>query len=242
MSAEVTKPPCYLIVDDSVLSLRWLSQILKGIGPCEIVEAEHGVEAIEKLASAGDRFEAIISDFRMPVMNGLELLKEVRLARTGAAQSVPFFIITGFAERPLAGLALGLDVDAFLARPVKKEALKRHLIRTCAERRRDKTLAEAEAAYGDVDLSLAMAPGAQPAELPKPQASPSDAAATVNGERLMALKNVPEGAHLARDAVNATGAVLLSAGEEITAGLKAVLMSYAEVDKSLAEVWVAHHN
>jgi CheY-like chemotaxis protein len=177
-------------------------------------------------------------------MNGLELLREVRLARSGARQNVPFFIVTGFAERTLAGLALGLDVDAFLARPVKQQALNRHLIRTCSGRRRvEKSPAEAQAAYADVDLT-AVAPSREsrfagdPQVGQLPEAFQSSASVAVLDKRLVALENVPDGAHLARDAVNSAGLVLLKAGEEITVGLKAVLMSYAEIDESLAKVWV----
>jgi len=243
MLTSVSNTPSYLIADDSPLSLKWLSQILQGIGPCKVIEATDGAEAVEKLATVGGEVDAIISDLRMPRMNGLEFLKEVRLSKTGARQNIPFFIVTGFAERELAGLALGLDVDAFLARPVKKQALGRHLTRTSTGRRADKTPAEALAAYADVDLSSAMRSGDSVAAEPQvlqveaPAARESGGVAVLD-ERLVALDGVPEGARLARDAVNSAGSVLLKAGDEITAGLKAVLMSYAEIDESLAKVWV----
>jgi YesN/AraC family two-component response regulator len=236
--------PRYLIADDSPLSLKWLSKILQSMGPCEIVEAGDGLEAVRKLASEGERIDAIISDLRMPNMNGLELLKEVRLAKTSAPQNIPFFIVTGFAERSLAGLALGLDVDAFLARPVKKQALNRHLIRTSGELRAAKSPAEALATYGDVDPTLdalldESLPAAAAATPTAPAATQTNGSVAALDERLAELESVPEGALLARDAVNSAGAVLLRAGETMTGSLKAVLMSYAEIDESLAKVWVA---
>ncbi len=242
MFAGQNRMPSYLIVDNSPLSLRWLARILHNIGPCETLEADDGVAAIEQLATAGKRVDAIISDLRMPRMNGLELLKEVRLARTGAPQNLPFFIVTDFAERSLAGLALGLDVDAFLARPPKMRALTRHLVRTSVERRRLMTAIEAEAAYGNVDLIVRTNdPTLRPREPSLPhEHEPGSAPATVGSTgRLLALENVPEGAVLSRDAVNSAGVVLLKAGENISAGMKAVLMSYAEIDESLANVWVS---
>lgn len=243
MLANAIKSTCYLIVDDSPFGLKWLAQVLKGIGPCEIIEASDGLVAVEKLESAGDRVDAIISDLQMPNMNGLALLKQVRLASTGAIQSIPFFIVTGFAERALAGLALGLDVDAFLARPPKMQALRRHLLRTLGGRRPVKAVAEAHAIYGNVDLTLAMLPDSDLAtETTAPLAMPirelANGSVAVLDERLVVLDSVPDGARLARDAVNGAGTVLLKAGEEMTAGLKAVLMSYAEIDESLAKVWV----
>lgn len=230
-----------MIVDDSPLSLKFLAKILLGIGNCSIIEAIDGEDAIGCLRSAGGRVDAIVSDLRMPRMNGLELLREVRLGRTAAPQSIPFFIVTGFAERTLAGLALGLDVDGFLARPVKQHALKGHLIRTTAERRVPKTPAEALAIYGEVDLTLARLPEVDVAVQPEVRAAPVPLAggtAGASGERLTALENVTAGMILSRDAVNSAGTVLLKAGEEMTAGLKAVLMSYAAIDRSLEKVWV----
>jgi two-component system chemotaxis response regulator CheY len=243
MSINAIKSPCYLIVDDSPLGLRWLAQVLKNIDACEIIEASDGLVALEKLATAGDRVDAIISDLQMPNMNGLALLKEVRLATTGAIQSIPFFIVTGFAERALAGLALGLDVDAFLARPPKMQALRRHLLRTLGGRRPVKTAAEAQAMYGNVDVSLAMVPAGDLAtEATVPPAVPiresANGSIAVLDECLVSVETVPLGAHLARDAVNGAGAILLRAGEEMTASLKAVLMSYAEIDHSMSKVWV----
>lgn len=243
MSANAIESPCYLIVDDSPIGLKWLAQILQNIGSCVIIEASDGLVAVEKLAAAGDRVDAIISDLQMPNMNGLALLKEVRLARTGAIQSIPFFIVTGLSERALAGLALGLDVDAFLARPPKMQALSRHLARTLGGRRQARTAAEAQAIYGNVDLALAMLPDRGLAvEATVPCAisirEPANGYVAALDERLVSVESVPEGAHLARDAVNGAGAVLLRAGEEMTASLKAVLMSYAEIDQSMSKVWV----
>lgn len=245
MREEQVTSPCYLIVDDSPLNLRWLAQILRSIGPAETLHASDGVEAVERLASVGGRVDAIISDLQMPKMNGLELLKEVRLARTGGQQSTPFLIITSFTERAYAGLALGLDVDAFLARPVKRHALGRHLSRVCTERRSVRSAAEAHATYGDVDLSLAATAAEEPFALPPPcgttaplEETHQDGTVVLLEERHMPLESVPQGAILARDAANSAGAVLLKAGEELTASLRAVLMSYAEIDESLAKVWV----
>lgn len=240
--------PCFLIVDDSPLGLKWLAQILVSGGPCEIIEAHDGRDAIDRLSVDGKRVDAVISDLRMPRMNGLELLKTIRLARTNALQNIPFFIVTGFADRAMAGLALGLDVDAFLARPVKMQALKRHLIRTCAHRRPAKTPSEAREAYGDVDVSsatLAESDVALPSSTDDPlwpavarEIREIDEVVS-SRERLVDLNGVADGAMLARDAANSAGVVLLKAGEELTANLKAVLMSYAEIDKSLAQVWVS---
>ncbi len=242
MFHEKTHGLSYLIVDDSSFNLKLLNQVLRSIGPCEVTQAVDGREAIGKLASVGEGIDAIISDFRMPNMNGLELLREVRMARTSAPQCIPFFVVTGFAERSLAGLALGLDVDAFLARPVKKRALQRHIFRTCAERRVPKSALEAEQAYADIDVASATMPDDMAAASvlapPKPVPAERPLVSGVMQPGLVALEAVPDGATLARDAVNSAGATLVRAGEEITAGLKAVLMSYAEIDESLARLWI----
>ncbi len=63
----------------------------------------------------------------MPHANGLQLLKDLRTGQAGVPRGLPFALLTGFAERPLVRLAVQLDADAFLAKPVDAAALVRHV-------------------------------------------------------------------------------------------------------------------
>ncbi len=67
----------FLIVDDSQTMRRIVSNLLKNLGYEEFVEAADGKEALIKLA-ADDTINFVITDWNMPVLSGLELVKAIR--------------------------------------------------------------------------------------------------------------------------------------------------------------------
>ena len=67
----------FLVVDDSSTMRRIVSRCLKDIGAGRIVEACDGMEALGKLRAEGP-FDVILTDWNMPVMNGMEFLKQVK--------------------------------------------------------------------------------------------------------------------------------------------------------------------
>jgi two-component system chemotaxis response regulator CheY len=79
-----------LVVDDFATMRKVVRNLLKQVGYEDIVEAEDGVMALRALKS--QKIDVIISDWNMPNMSGLELLKAVRgdaeLAKT------PFLMVT----------------------------------------------------------------------------------------------------------------------------------------------------
>lgn len=85
----------------------------------EIVEAQDGVEALERLKEG--RFDLIISDVMMPRMNGFELLQNVRQDKS--IQMIPFLILTVRAESQDLMRALRLGVDRYLTKPFGREEL-----------------------------------------------------------------------------------------------------------------------
>tara|TARA_S200000501_G_scaffold344168_1_gene355726 strand:- start:11 stop:436 length:426 start_codon:yes stop_codon:yes gene_type:complete len=67
-----------LIVDDSKLMRMMLKQIVEELNMFDLIEeAENGKIALEKLDNA--KFEIILLDIEMPIMNGVEALREIRL-------------------------------------------------------------------------------------------------------------------------------------------------------------------
>jgi|TARA_B110000495_G_C23006925_1_gene594971 two-component system chemotaxis response regulator CheY len=66
-----------LVVDDSPTMRRIVGQMLKRLGYSDITEAGHGKDALERMQAAGD-FELLLTDWNMPIMNGLELVEIVR--------------------------------------------------------------------------------------------------------------------------------------------------------------------
>ncbi len=79
----------------------------------EVVEANDGVEALEALRRASGVFDLLITDNKMPRMDGVELARRV----SAAAPQIPVLFISGYApapEYPLQGSAVNWD---FLAKP-----------------------------------------------------------------------------------------------------------------------------
>jgi CheY-like chemotaxis protein len=106
-----------LVVDDDMFALRVVRHILYGLGVGTIEEAFNGEGALEKLNK--HNFDLLITDVEMPKLNGLELLKAIRCGATQAPRVLPIIIITGLTNSEVLGTSVSLDVNGFLAKPMK---------------------------------------------------------------------------------------------------------------------------
>ena len=90
---DVHQAVIILIVDDEDLVRSSTGSMLEDIG-CTIIEANSGVEALEHI-QANPRIGAVVTDYAMPGMTGVQLAREIRKIRKG----LPVLMITGFAAR-----------------------------------------------------------------------------------------------------------------------------------------------
>src|SRR4030042_5825718 len=105
-----------LIVDDEKMIYSIVARRLAKEGyPC--VMANNGREALNCFYQ--DNFSLIISDIRMPEMNGLELLKNVKAVRP----KMMFIIMTAYPEIDMAVEAIRLGANDFLIKPVDLELM-----------------------------------------------------------------------------------------------------------------------
>ena len=104
-----------LIVDDSPPMRKMIVFALSRIPGLRMVEAEDGVDALRKLAGA--RFDLIITDINMPILDGLKLVKRLRADENYL--TVPIIIITteGAAEDRQRALSLG--ANAYITKPIQ---------------------------------------------------------------------------------------------------------------------------
>ena len=108
--------PCrVLLVDDTPDVLVATSAFLRRAG-FVVVEAEHGGQALD-LFAAGERFDALVSDYAMPGMNGVDLIASARICQPG----LPALIITGFSEATSAELLSGTTL--LLQKPFRRDEL-----------------------------------------------------------------------------------------------------------------------
>jgi two-component system, chemotaxis family, chemotaxis protein CheY len=109
-----------LIVDDSITIRRIITNALKTVGFTDTVEASNGKEALEKLTSA--KVDFIITDWNMPEMNGLDLIKEVRA--NPVHSSMPILMITTRGTEHDVVEALQAKVNSYIMKPFTPQELK----------------------------------------------------------------------------------------------------------------------
>jgi len=86
-----------LLIDDDVIERMKFKQVCKKIKfKCSIIEAENGNEALDYLNNEQNSFHIIISDLQMPKMNGLELLKKIRISKR--FKNIPMIIMSNSQE------------------------------------------------------------------------------------------------------------------------------------------------
>ena len=102
-----------LVVDDQNSVRQMTRMTLEEIGFRHIHEAEHGRQAME-IASL-QPLDLIISDFNMPEMDGLGLLRAVR--GHPVVRKVPFILLTGRGDKELVVKAAQAGVNNYLVKP-----------------------------------------------------------------------------------------------------------------------------
>jgi len=112
-----------LIVDDFATMRRIMKNILKQIGFSNIIEADDGTTAMEELKKTS--VDLIISDWNMPKMTGLDLLKNVR--REDGLKDVPFLMVTAEAQKQNVIDAVQAGVTNYVVKPFTAEAISEKL-------------------------------------------------------------------------------------------------------------------
>ena len=104
-----------LIVEDSPMMRQLLVFALSRIKNLATVEADDGVDALKKLAAG--RFDIILVDINMPIMDGLKLVKRIRT--DAVHKDVPVMIITTEGSSEDRQRALQLGANAYITKPIQ---------------------------------------------------------------------------------------------------------------------------
>lgn len=108
----------FLVVDDMTAIRDLVKSHLRVMGFKKVLEAENGVDAFQMLENALKNeapVEFIISDWNMPKMTGLELLKKVRSYPVYA--NLPFILLTSESEREQVTEAVLAGVSQYVVKP-----------------------------------------------------------------------------------------------------------------------------
>ena len=84
-----------LVVDDMSTMRRIVKNIMKQLGFANVEEAENGQDALDKLRA--ESFGFVISDWNMPVMTGIDLLRAIRA--DDKLKAIPVLMVTAEAQK-----------------------------------------------------------------------------------------------------------------------------------------------
>jgi two-component system chemotaxis response regulator CheY len=108
-----------LVVDDMVTMRRIVKNILKQLGFANVDEAENGQEALQKLRA--DRFGFVVSDWNMPVMTGIDLLRAIR--GDEKLKAIPVLMVTAEAQQANLIEAVQAGVSNYIVKPFTAETM-----------------------------------------------------------------------------------------------------------------------
>ena len=109
-----------LVVDDFSTMRRIIKNILRQLGYTNVIEADDGTTALEKLQS--NPVDLVILDWNMPKMTGIELLRTMRA--DPKFKAVPVLMVTAEAQKENVVEAVQAGVNNYIVKPFTAETLK----------------------------------------------------------------------------------------------------------------------
>jgi CheY-like chemotaxis protein/HPt (histidine-containing phosphotransfer) domain-containing protein len=159
-----------LVVEDNVVNQKVAARFLERLG-CTVRIAEHGADGVT--ACLEERFDVVLMDLQMPVMDGLTATRRIRELEVG--HRTPIIALTANAMRGDQERCEAAGMDGFLTKPIEVERLSDILARFGMAR--PATAAETASAHA-TEAALASVIGAAPT--PQPEVSPPIDLARVN--------------------------------------------------------------
>ncbi len=112
-----------LIVDDFSTMRRIIKNLLRDLGFTNTFEADDGSTALPMLKEGG--FEFVVTDWNMPIMQGIDLLKEIR--KDPNLKHLPVLMVTAEAKREQIIEAAQAGVNGYIVKPFTAGTLKEKL-------------------------------------------------------------------------------------------------------------------
>lgn len=113
-----------LVVDDSSTMRRIIVNTLQRLGYDDVLEAAHGLEAWSIL-DRSDNIDILITDWNMPEMNGLELVKKTR--SDSRYEDIPIIMVTTEGGKAEVITALKAGVNNYIVKPFTPQVLREKL-------------------------------------------------------------------------------------------------------------------
>ncbi len=113
----------FLVVDDFSTMRRIVRNLLKELGFTNVDEAEDGVAALSKLR--GSQFDFVVSDWNMPNMTGIDLLKQIRA--DAGLKHLPVLMVTAEAKKENIIEAAQAGASGYIVKPFTAATLEEKL-------------------------------------------------------------------------------------------------------------------
>lgn len=126
---SVDKNMRILVVDDFQTMRRIIMNLLKQLGFNNVIEADDGTTAWDRLQA--EQVDMVISDWNMPKMTGIDLLKKVRT--TERTKAMPFIMVTAEGKRENVIIAVQAGVSNYIVKPFNAATLKEKLVKVVGQ-------------------------------------------------------------------------------------------------------------
>ena len=103
----------FLVVDDFSTMRRIVRNLLKELGYTNVDEAEDGAMALNKLRT--EQYDFVVSDWNMPVMDGLTMLQEIR--KDPVLSKLPVLMVTAEAKKENIVAAAQAGANGYVVKP-----------------------------------------------------------------------------------------------------------------------------
>ena len=123
----------FLVIDDNAYMRRIMRTLLHSYGSREVYEAEDGAGGLEAFTHYFP--DIVITDWVMPIFDGLELTQMIRQQGANANPYVPIIMLTGHSEKTRVVGARDAGITEFLAKPVSATALYERILNLVANPR-----------------------------------------------------------------------------------------------------------
>ena len=123
----------FLVIDDNAHMRRILRTLLYGFGARDVYEADDGAAGLEAFTHYVP--DVVITDWAMPIFDGLELTQMIRQPGANANPYVPIIMMSGHSEKKRVMAARDAGVTEFLAKPVSAKALHQRILNIVANPR-----------------------------------------------------------------------------------------------------------
>ena len=116
----------FLVIDDNAHMRRIMRTLLHGFGAREVYEAEDGAAGLEAFTHYVP--DIIITDWEMPIFDGLELTQMIRQPGANGNPYVPIIMLTGHTEKARVVSARDAGITEFNAKPISANSLYQRIL------------------------------------------------------------------------------------------------------------------